>query len=467
MSDPEQRPPKASIPARSAAIADPFPKAWRKPSKINYGEECLDAPGVFVKVAVIGSGISGLASAHYLSARHEVTVFEAGARLGGHTATMDVKLGTRRYAIDTGFIVFNDWTYPNFIALMDELGVSSKPTTMGFSVRDPESGLEYAGGNLDTLFAQRRNLVSPGFIGMVRDILRFNKEAVADVEAGTLDPSETLGAYLTRNGYGERFVDHYLAPMGSAIWSSDCDAITSFPVGFFLRFFRNHGLLQVRNRPQWRVIEGGSREYIAPLCARFQDRIHLDAPVRTVKRQQGRGVTLVLGSGEERRFDQVVFATHSDQALALLESPTDAEREILGAIPYQANDVVLHTDRRMLPRNPKTWSSWNYTLGKKNQPAVVTYNMNILQGISAPEVFCVTLNDTASINPRRILGRFRYDHPVFSLDGMAAQARWEEINGVADTWYCGAYWHNGFHEDGVVSALRVAEAMGESVRIAA
>lgn len=419
-----------------------------------------------MQIAVIGSGISGLACAHYLSAQHTVSVFESGRRLGGHTATMDVELGTRRYAIDTGFIVFNDWTYPNFIALMDELGVSSRPTNMGFSVRDEEHGLEYAGGNLDALFAQRRNLVSPRFLAMVRDILRFNRESVADLDAGRLSDHETLGEYLTRKRYSEGFRRDYLIAMGSAIWSSDCASMLDFPVLFFLRFFRNHGLLSIRNRPQWRVIEGGSREYIAPLCRRFEDRIYTNTPVRQLRRDPA-GVTLQLGNGDEKRFDQVVIATHSDQALAMLGDASEAEKDILGALPYQANDVVLHTDTRLLPRNPKTWSSWNYRLGVDDSRAVLTYNMNILQGINAPETFCVTLNDTASINPHRILGRFTYDHPVFSLGGMAAQARWDEINGVHHTWYCGAYWHNGFHEDGVVSALRVARAMDCEARAAA
>ncbi|GAB5414022.1 MAG: FAD-dependent oxidoreductase [Congregibacter sp.] len=417
-------------------------------------------------IAVVGSGISGLACAHYLSARHTVSVFEANKRLGGHTATMDVQLGTRRFAIDTGFIVFNDWTYPKFIALMDELGVSSKPTTMGFSVRDEVSGLEYAGGNLDSLFAQRRNLVSPRFLRMVKDILRFNRESLADLESGSLPDDETLGQYLQRNNYSAGFKDDYLVPMGSAIWSSDCASMLDFPAQFFVRFFKNHGLLSVKNRPTWRVIEGGSREYIAPLCQRFEQRIHTNTPVASIRRD-ARGVTLVLQNGEEQRFDQVVIATHSDQALKLLEQPTRAESEILGALPYQSNDVVLHTDTRLLPQNRKTWSSWNYRLGVDDSRAVLTYNMNILQGIQAPETFCVTLNDTASINPHKILGRFTYDHPVFSLAGMAAQNRWEEINGTQDTWYCGAYWHNGFHEDGVASAVRIAQAMSSQGRAAA
>ncbi len=420
-----------------------------------------------MKIAVIGSGISGLSCAHYLSTEHEVWVYEASRKIGGHTATVDVQLGTRRYAIDTGFIVFNDWTYPRFIALMDELGVCSKPTEMGFSVRDPLTGLEYSGNNLDTLFAQRRNLLSPAFIGMIRDILRFNREAVADLEAGTIDDAETLGVYLARKGYGDKFIRHYLAAMGSAIWSADGATILAFPVSFFVRFFKNHGLLSVKDRPQWRVIEGGSREYLRPLCTRFSDRISTGNPVVKVVRHAGRGVTLQMADGRHLMFDQVVFATHSDQALALLDAPSPAERQILGAIPYQTNDVVLHTDIRMLPRNKKTWSSWNYTLGQRDDRAVVTYNMNILQGIEAPETFCVTLNNTAAINPHMILGQFQYDHPVFSLGGMRAQQRWEEINGVASTWYCGAYWHNGFHEDGVVSALRVANALSNAERAVA
>jgi predicted NAD/FAD-binding protein len=419
-----------------------------------------------VRIAVIGSGISGLGCAHYLSACHEVSVFEAGKKIGGHTATVDVKVGTRRYAIDTGFIVFNDWTYPNFIALMDSLGVPSKPTTMGFSVRDEQSGLEYAGTNLDSLFAQRGNLLSPRFIGMVRDTERFNRESVADLEAGKVDDGQTLGEYLARNRYGEAFTRQYLTAMGAAIWSSDCATILEFPLSFFLRFFRNHGLLSVQSRPQWRVIEGGSREYLRPLCRRFDQRIFTGCAVARVRRQ-GQQVTLLMADGRQLAFDQVVLATHSDQALALLEEATPIERDVLGALPYQTNEVVLHTDTQLLPRNRKTWSSWNYSLGRDQTHAVVTYNMNILQGINAPETFCVTLNNSAAINPVKVLGRFSYDHPVFSVAGIAAQRRWQEINGQRNTWYCGAYWHNGFHEDGVVSALRVANALNQQKQAAA
>ena len=418
--------------------------------------------GASRRIAVIGSGISGLACAYYLHRDHEVHVFEANQRIGGHTATVDVKVGGRRYAIDTGFIVYNDWTYPNFIALMEELGVESQPTSMSFSVSDKRNGLEWAGSSLDTLFAQRGNLLSPRFLGMVRDILRFNKQSVLDLESGRLDDDITLGEYLQRNRYGEAFIDQYLVPMGSAIWSADTDTMAAFPLQFFVRFFKNHGLLNVKNRPQWRTIVGGSREYLGPLTAGFRDNIHRGHQVASVKRNTD-GVVLGFEDGTQAQFDQVVLACHSDQALALLADPSEAERDVLGAMRYQDNEVVLHTDIRLLPKVRKTWSSWNYLLMEDRQRAVLTYNMNILQRIESPETFCVTLNHTEAINPHRILGKFNYAHPVFSLEQVASQQRWSEINGER-TWYCGAYWHNGFHEDGVRSAKRVAEAIAERTR---
>ncbi len=410
-----------------------------------------------MKIAIVGSGISGLACAYYLQRQHDVHVFEQNQRIGGHTATVDVSVGGRQYAVDTGFIVYNDWTYPNFIALLDELGVENRPTSMSFSVSDRLSGLEWAGTSLDALFAQRGNLVSPRFIGMIRDILRFNKESVADLESGQIDGNITLGDYLRRKRYGKAFIEQYLVPMGSAIWSADTDVMDGFPLQFFVRFFKNHGLLSIKNRPQWRTIKGGSREYLGPLTAGFADQIYAGNPVTGVRREAD-GVTLMLKDGRSERFDQVVLACHSDQALALLNDPSDTEREVLGAMRYQDNDVVLHTDTRLLPDLPKTWSAWNYLLTEDSQRAVLTYNMNILQGIEAPETFCVTLNHTDAINPHKILGRFSYAHPVFSLAQVRAQERWAEIN-TDRTWYCGAYWHNGFHEDGVRSAKRVAEAI--------
>ncbi|WP_372865778.1 NAD(P)/FAD-dependent oxidoreductase [Pseudomonas sp.] len=413
-----------------------------------------------MKIAIIGSGIAGLTSAYLLNRHHEITVFEAGDWVGGHTHTVNVTVDGKSYAVDTGFIVFNDWTYPNFIRLLDQLGIGFKPTEMSFSVTDPLSGVEYNGNNLNSLFAQRSNLLSPKFIGMVRDILRFNREALDDLQHNRIDAATTLGDYLKQRGYGARFTQHYIVPMGAAIWSMSLTDMLDFPLQFFVRFFKNHGLLSVSNRPQWCVVEGGSSSYVAPLSAPFQQHIRLNCPVQRVERDEA-GVTLHSTAGSER-FDKVVFACHSDQALKLLAHPSQAEQEILGALPYADNDVVLHSDTRLLPKRPLAWASWNYRLGgPSNQPAAVTYNMNILQGIQSDTTFCVSLNQTALIDPTKILARYRYAHPQYSLAGMAAQARWEELLGAQHSYFCGAYWANGFHEDGVVSALRVAHAFGE------
>lgn len=374
-------------------------------------------------------------------------VFEASDWIGGHTHTVDVEVKGERYAIDTGLIVVNDWTYPNFIRLLDQLGVASQPTEMSFSVQDPRSGTEYNGNNLNSLFAQRRNLVSPSFWGMLRDILRFNREALRDLREHRITADTTLGAYLRQNGYGLRFIEHYIVPMGSAIWSMSLGDMQGFPLQFFVRFCKNHGLLSATHRPQWRVVSGGSRSY---------------CPVYRVVRDMA-GVNLHSSAGNER-FDTVVFACHSDQALRLLAAPSQAEREILGALRYAENDVVLHTDTRLLPNRRLAWASWNYRLGgSAQQPAAVTYNMNILQGFQSDTTFCVSLNQTAAIDPSKILDHFRYAHPQYSQAGLVAQARWQELQGAQHSYYCGAYWANGFHEDGVVSALRVAAAFGEQL----
>lgn len=442
-------------------------------------------------IAVIGSGISGLTAAYKLSAQHRVTLFESEERLGGHTATVDVEWEGRHYAVDTGFIVYNDWTYPNFIALLDELGVPSQPTTMGFSVVDGEDDFEYCGSNFNGLFARRRNLINPRFWGMLRDILRFNREAVADLEAGDLDPAMRLGDYLEQRGYGAYFSSRYLVPMGAAIWSSGSTAMHAFPLQFFVRFFNHHGLLSIHRRPQWRVLRDGSRSYLTPLSAPFRDRIRLRTPVHSVRRDENaiylrtsrpndigdnggsdnRGSNNGVSNNgvsnkeisEEERFDQVIIATHSDQALALLADAEASEREILGALPYQDNDVLLHTDTRVLPRRRRAWASWNYRITDDHASRpVLTYNMNLLQSLDAPVTFCVTLNHDRDIDPAQVLGRYRYSHPVFSVEGIRAQQRWNEINGRRRTWFCGAYWGNGFHEDGVVSALRVCRELGVS-----
>jgi len=415
-----------------------------------------------MKIAIIGSGIAGLTSAYLLSRRHEITLFEAGNRIGGHTHTVNVTVDDKSYAIDTGFIVFNDWTYPNFIRLLGQIGVKFKPTEMSFSVCDENTRFEYNGNNINSLLAQRSNILAPGFWGMLRDILRFNREAPLDLQEQRISADMTLGDYLEAKGYGPRFILHYIVPMGAAIWSMSLVDMLKFPLQFFVRFFKNHGLLSVNNRPQWCVIEGGSSSYIEPLTRNFREHIRLDCPVHLVERNE-EGVVVHSAAGTEA-FDKVVFACHSDQALALLGDPSESELQILGALPYADNDVVLHTDTRLLPDRQLAWASWNYRLTPNRQTqAAVTYDMNILQGIDSDTTFCVSLNQTPMINPLKILARYTYAHPQYSLAAVAAQGRREEISGVRNTFYCGAYWANGFHEDGVVSALHVAQAFGEAL----
>jgi predicted NAD/FAD-binding protein len=417
-----------------------------------------------MRIAIIGTGISGLSAAWALHRDHALTLFEAGDYIGGHTHTVDVEVQGRPYAVDTGFIVFNDWTYPQFIELLDQLQVASRPTQMSFSVRCERSGLEYNGETLNTLFAQRRNLFRPAFYRMIRDILRFNREAPALLEQEQ-DPS--LDAYLRAGRYSREFIDHYILPMAAAIWSAEPTLMGQMPARFFVRFFKNHGLLSVRDRPQWRVISGGSRSYVEALVAPFREHIRLNCPVEWLRRTHGQVEIKPVGGAVEH-FDQVIIATHSDQALRLLADPSAQEREILGALPYQENDVVLHTDTRLLPQRRLAWAAWNYHLPAQPRDRVaVTYNMNILQGLEAPETFCVTLNRGDAIDPARILYRTTYHHPVFTTAGVQAQARRAEISGVNRTWYCGAYWRNGFHEDGVDSGLAVARDLSAGWRVAA
>ncbi len=414
-----------------------------------------------MKIAIIGAGISGLTAAYYLRHKHDITVYESAPRIGGHTATVDVEHEGRAYAIDTGFIVYNDWTYPRFIELMEALGVETKPTEMSFSVRCDNSGLEYGGNNLNTLFAQRRNLLRPGFHKMLRDILRFNREAVRDLESGRISPATTLGEYLDDKRYGEGFIFQYLLPMGCAIWSASTASMLDFPLLFFTRFFKNHGLLSVNDRPQWHVIEGGSKSYLQPLTREFQDSIQVNAQISSVLRRQD-DIELVMANGRTLHYDQVIFGCHSDQALKLLADATHAEREALTSIPYQSNEVVLHTDCELLPQRRLAWSSWNYWLRERYQDrAVLTYNMNILQGLESDTTFCVTLNATESIAEDKIIETFNYSHPVFSLDSVAAAAKIDDFNGLNRTWFAGAYLGNGFHEDGVVSGRRVADAINQ------
>lgn len=415
------------------------------------------------RIAIIGTGISGLTTAYFLHQSHDITVFEANDYIGGHTNTEDVTVDGKTYPVNTGFIVFNDWTYPNFQRLMAEIGgVDDQKTAMSFSVKCEQSGLEYCGSNIGTLFAQKRNWLRPRFYRMVRDILRFNRQSIELLDSGELDPKMTLGEFFEQYGYGDWFVSKYIVPMGAAIWSSGENDMMRFPALFFIRFFKNHGLLSVKNRPQWHTLIGGSRSYVEPITAGFSDRIQLNTPVYGVRRASD-GVTVRTALGEET-FDEVVFACHSDQALAILEDPTSAEQSVLGALPYADNDVVLHTDDSLLPKRRKAWAAWNYHIPTSPQaPVSVTYDMNILQNFDdAPATFCVTLNYTGAIKEDKIIKRFNYSHPVFTPEGMVAQQRFHDISNQNRTHYCGAYWFNGFHEDGVNSALRVAADFGIS-----
>ncbi|MBY6062952.1 NAD(P)/FAD-dependent oxidoreductase [Pseudidiomarina sediminum] len=419
-----------------------------------------------MKIAIVGSGIAGMTCAHLLDDKHEVHLFEANDYLGGHTHTVEVEVAGQTYAVDTGFIVLNDRTYPNFRALMKKIGVRWRDTEMSFSVRDPVSGLEYNGHSLNTLFAQRKNLLRPSFYRLLNGIVAFNKRAKQAHASAHLN-GQTLGEFLAAQELPQAVADYYLLPMVAAIWSASIEDAAKFPLEFFLRFFENHGLLNIADRPQWATIEGGSSAYIAPLIGHLGERVHLNSAIRQVHRQYpGRqaAVTLEFADGRLEDFDEVILACHSDQALALLATPSAAEQQVLGAIPYQDNEVVLHTDIRLLPRERRAWASWNYLLHSgadaQQRPSSVTYNMNILQGIEAPETFCVTLNNTDAIQPERILRKFTYAHPVYSVASMHARERREEICGVGHTHFCGAYWYNGFHEDGVRSAIDVVRRLG-------
>ncbi len=418
-----------------------------------------------MQIAVIGAGISGLVAAHRLSrsrgGKHRVTLFEANAYPGGHTNTLDVELAGRRHAVDTGFIVFNDRTYPNFIALLEELGIGSRPTEMGFSVRCDRTGLEYNGSSLNGFFARRSNLVCPSFWRMAADIARFNRHAPRDVLAGgeLANESTTVGEYLRRGGYGREFAEHYLLPMGAAIWSCPVGTFAEFPIRFIVDFYRHHGLLSLTDRPQWRVVEGGSRTYVAEILRRFPGRVRLSTPIVQVRRSES-AVEITPRGGEPERFDHVVFACHADQALRMLADPSESERELLTAFPYEPNVALLHTDPTLLPRRRRAWASWNYLLSADPEARpVVTYCMNILQHIRSREVINVTLNGEHRVDPDRVLARIVYEHPVFTTARAAAQRRHGELLNVRHTSYCGAYWRNGFHEDGVVSALAVCRAL--------
>jgi len=409
------------------------------------------------RIAIIGSGISGQTCGYLLSKQHHVTLFEANQHLGGHTATIDLDIDDKTLAVDTGFIVFNDRTYPNFIKMMDQIGIKSKPTQMSFSVQNKTSGLEYNGHNLDTLFAQRRNLLKPRFYYFIIEILRFNKLSKQANASGQTNLG-TLGEFLDKHGFSDYFATHYVLAMTAAIWSASINSCRDFPLQFFLSFLSNHGLLDIANRPQWYVIEGGSRSYIKGLTQTIQD-IRLNCAVQWVTRHHDH-VEITSHVGTEV-FDEVIFACHSDQALALLNDPSKEESKVLGAMQYRDNDVVLHTDKTLLPKRKKAYASWNYCIDPLvDELPTLTYNMNILQGLETKQDLCVTLNQTKRIDPEHILRQFTYSHPVFSLESIAAQGQRDTICGAGRTHFCGAYWYNGFHEDGVKSALDVCERFG-------
>ncbi|MDA1104740.1 MAG: FAD-dependent oxidoreductase [Gemmatimonadetes bacterium] len=401
-----------------------------------------------MRVAIVGSGVSGLVAAHLLHPRHDITVFEARDRIGGHVNTIPVETEGGAWHVDTGFIVYNEANYPNFTRLLKKLSVGTQPSDMSFSVRCDRTGLEYNGSTLRQLFVQKRNLIRPGYYRMIRDILRFNAEAPGAIANGSAGMS--MAEYLEHGKYSSRLADHYLVPMASALWSMPRGKVLEMPAEFFVRFFDNHGMLEVDNRPKWRVVEGGSASYLGPLVAPFKERIRSSTPVQSIRRHNDE----VTVNGE--RFDEVILACHADQALGMLADPSASEREILGALPFQENQVVLHTDTNVLPHRQKAWGAWNYHIRREeHEPVTVTYDMNILQSLAAPETFCVTLNPPEWIDPSRILYETTFDHPVFTAAGTLAQARRGEISGVNRTHYCGAYWGFGFHEDGVRSAVDV------------
>jgi uncharacterized protein len=410
------------------------------------------------RIAVVGAGVSGLVAAAELHrVGHDVRVFEAGAYPGGHTNTIDVETPLGSCAVDTGFIVFNELNYPNFELMLAELGIASQPTDMSFSVSDGRGGFEWATTGPRGLFARPAHALDPRFHRMLRDLLRFNRAARKLVGRAGRGPS--LRRFLDDGGYSEYFIERLLVPQASAVWSADPGRMWSFPAVFLAEFFDNHRVLQLRGRPSWRSITGGSRRYVEALIEPFRDRVHLRTTVRRIQRCPEEVVVTLDDSCEV--FDEVVLAVHSDRALRMLADPSPAETAIVGAIPYQRNEAVLHTDSRLMPRRRAAWASWNYHL--TDRPAsrtTVTYHMNRLQSLESDRDFFVTLNMTDAIDPATVIRTIDYAHPVFTPQGMVAQRRWNEISGERRTHYCGAYWRWGFHEDGVWSALRAAERLG-------
>ena len=410
-----------------------------------------------MKIAVVGAGVSGLVAAHLLAPEHDVVVFEAGDYAGGHTNTVRVDTAHETHWVDTGFIVFNDRNYPRFERLLDRLKVKAQPSNMSFAVTDRHGDFEYASTSPNGLFAKRAHLATPWFHRMLADLVRFQREARKLLSSHDRDPS--LGHFLDEHRYSRAFVDRLIVPQAAAVWSADPRQMWSFPARFLIEFFDNHGMLGLRDRPKWKTVQGGSHRYVEQLTAPWRDRLRLATPVRSIERHADH--VEITAKGDPERFDHVIVATHSDQALKLLADPTDREHELLGAIPYQANEAVLHTDRTLLPRRRRAWASWNYhLLDEPTGKPTVTYHMNRLQTLEANREFCVTLNHTDAIDPDKVIRTIPYAHPVYTAQGQAAQERHHEISGQNRTHYCGAYWGWGFHEDGVKSGERVALALG-------
>ena len=414
-----------------------------------------------MKIAIIGTGISGLTSAYLLSKEHIVHVYEAQEYIGGHVHTLPVHLNGISYEIDTGFIVFNDRTYPNFNKLLNKINVLSQPTSMSFSVKCETTGLEYNGTSLNGLFAQRLNLLKPSFLLMVKDILRFNRDAKEFLTDSVEEI--TFGEFLNRGGYSNALKNNYALPMASAIWSAKSKVIENANFRFFAQFFENHGMLNVNDRPQWRVIKGGSKQYTLKLIEPITNKIRINSPVDKIIRKN-KGIEVVYNKQQKELYDRVIIATHSDQALKMIENPSNAEIEILSSIPYQTNVAHLHWDCSVLPKQKNAWASWNYFKpNKMKDETTVTYYMNMLQSLDMPKNICVSLNMEEHINPKKIYKKIIYQHPVFTSEAILAQKKHKEIDGIDKIHFCGAYWGSGFHEDGVNSALSVCKVFGRSL----
>lgn len=414
-------------------------------------------------IAIIGSGISGLTCAYLLDEHNKVTVFEKNEYVGGHTATVDIEHQGTQYAIDTGFIVFNDRTYPNFNLLLEQLGITRQKTEMSFSVHNKQTKFEYNGHGINSLFAQRSNLFKPKFWRLISEIIKFNKLCKQAFRSNNIEAKSTLGDFLAQHNFSAFFSEHYILPMGAAIWSTSLEEMEKFELKFFIQFFYHHGLLNITDRPQWYVVPGGSRVYVNAIQSKLSKPIITGANIKRVKRLD-MGVEVIMENGEAQLFDDVIFACHSDQALRLLADPTELEVDVLSGIPYSRNEVVLHTDTRLLPDRKLAWASWNYMLdGNLSRPSCVTYNMNILQGIRSTDTFCVTLNQSEAIDKNKIIRSFVYHHPVLDQSSVIAQKKRDLICGKNGCHFVGAYWYSGFHEDGVRSALDVTKRFGQSL----